>query len=253
MTSLLNGQPAPALAADPGLLGGLAAYEALRTYHGEVFAMRAHLLRLEASAAWMGVRWPGEATLREEILAVVEPAVEVAIVVMLTAENRMVRANPVDEARVGAPLRLASLRWDPSPALPASVKHTSRAPWLLAARRAGVDEVLLVAADGNWTETNRANLLAVRRGAVHVPPADGRALAGVTQAAFVALAREAGLGVVEGPLGPGPWDELYATSTLKELAPIVEIDGAPAPGGGPVGARLHAAFRAARGAGRDRG
>lgn len=253
MHSLLNGHLAPALAADPALLGGLAAYEALRTYRGEVFALGEHLLRLQASAAWMGIPWPGEGALAAEIQAVVAPDLEAAIVVMLTAENRIVRANRLDEARVGAPLRLATLRWDPSPALPAWVKHTSRAAWLLAARRAGVDEVLLVAADGTWTETNRANLLAVRRGAVHVSPADGRALAGVTQAAFVALAREAGLGVVEGALGPGPWDELYATSTLKELAPIMEIDGAPAPGGGPVGARLLAAFRAARGVGRDRG
>ncbi len=246
MNMLLDGAPAPAFAGDPALVGGLAAFEALRTYGGRPFGVDAHLARLEASAGWMGIPWPGAALLAAEIEAVA--AEEVAIVVLLTERHRLVRAAPLDRSRVGAPIRLATLRWEASPSLPAWVKHTSRAPWLVAAQRAGVDEVILVSADGSWTETNRATLIAVRDGALHLPPLDGRALLGVTQAAFLALAREAGIRIVEAPLFPADWQELYVVSTLKELAPIVEVDGRVAVGGGAVGAELLRRFRAARGA-----
>ena len=36
--------------------------------------------------------------------------------------------------------------------------------------------------------------------------------------------------------------ELYATSTLREMSPIVEMNGSPGPGAGPVGERLLRAF-----------
>ena len=67
---LLNGEPAPDLAEDAALLGGVAAYEAMRTYGGGVFGMAAHLSRLRASAVWMGIPWPGEKLLADEIVAV---------------------------------------------------------------------------------------------------------------------------------------------------------------------------------------
>ena len=41
------------------------------------------------------------------------------------------------------------------------------------------------------------------------------------------------------------FDELYASSTLKEMVGIDEIDGAEAPGAGPVGRAVMAAFRSA--------
>jgi hypothetical protein len=40
-----------------------------------------------------------------------------------------------------------------------------------------------------------------------------------------------------------PTAELYLASTLKELSPVVSVDGEPRPGRGPVGTALHAAFR----------
>ncbi len=252
MISLLNGDPAPELADDAALLGGVAVFEALRTYRGRVFGLSSHLSRLRASAAWMGIPWPGETVLTDEIVAAAGQA-EVALTVLLTDRNRIVRSMPIDPDRAGAPIRVATLRWEAPASLPGWVKHTSRAPWLVAARRAGVDEVLLVADDGSWSETNRANLIAVREGTVFSPPNDGRALAGVTRAALLSLARELGLEVVEAPLFPSDWDELYVCSTLKELAPIVEIDGVSAPGGGPVGARLQDAFAAAVHAASDTG
>ena len=36
--------------------------------------------------------------------------------------------------------------------------------------------------------------------------------------------------------------ELYASSTLKHLSPVVTLNGETGPGGGPLGARLNTLF-----------
>lgn len=243
--SRVDGRPGGLPTDDPALVGALAVYEALRTYGGRPFRVAAHLARLRASAAWLGIDPPDEERLVAEITEVVAEVGQEAVVrVVLTgAGRRVVDAAPLDPSRVGAPVRCASLVYEAPDALPGWVKSTSRAAPLLAARRAGVDEVLFVGRDGTWTEANRSNILAVRAGTVFTPAADGRILAGVTRGAMLDCAAALGVPVVEGPLVPGEYDELYLASTLKELAPIVAIDGRAAAGGGPVGAALWAAFR----------
>ena len=151
--------------------------------------------------------------------------------------------KPLDRARPGAPVTVARIPWTPTPGLPGSVKHGSRAGWVLASRALGVTEVLLVHA-GRILEANRSNVFAARAGALLTPPADGDCLRGVTRGALIEAGRAAGIQIVEAPLdAAGPFDELYLSSTLKELAPVVAIDGVEGPGGGPIGARLLAAFR----------
>jgi D-alanine transaminase len=131
----------------------------------------------------------------------------------------------------------------PSPWLPGSVKHCSRAAWGLAARQLGVDEVLLTRGDGEVLEANRSNVLAVRGGALLCVPMDGDKLEGVTQGALLDAARAEGIPVREDRFySSDSFDELYVCSTLKELAPVARLDGRPI-GGGPVGRRLHQAFR----------
>ena len=76
------------------------------------------------------------------------------------------------------------------------------------------------------------------------PPLDGRLLQGVTRGAVLDAAQCAGVPAVENPLDlSAQVDELYLSSTLKELAPVVALDGAPAPGAGPIGKRVRDALR----------
>lgn len=227
---------------DPAFTGGMAVFETLRTYGRVPFRLDVHLDRLAASAQWCGIPCD-RARLAAEIGALVLPW-EAKINLFLSAGGRrVVRAEMLDRARVGAEVRVASREWTPSPWLPGRVKHTSRAAWVLAAQQAGVDEVLWVDRDGFWTEANRSNLFVVRDGAWWTPPDDGRILQGVTRDVFLEVARELGEEVHEAPVKAGPVEEIYLCSTLKELAPVVELDGEPAPGAGPVGRRIHAAFR----------
>ncbi len=246
MPTLVNGDPAPAdleaLLTDPALGSGFAVFETVRTYRGVPFRLEVHLERLAASAAWCGFPFD-DAAFRADLAALVLP-VESKINLTLTAGGRrVVQVSPLDRSRVGAPLRVVSRPGVPPPWLPGRVKHTSRAGWLLAASRAGVDEVIWHDAEGHWTEANRSNVFVVRDGALWTAPDDGRILQGVTRDVLLEVARAEGMEVHEAPVRAGPTDELYLCSTLKELAPVVELDGAPLPGWGPVGRRLAAAFR----------
>jgi len=249
---LLDGAPSPDGRGlipldDPALTLGMAVFETLRTYDRRPFGVDTHLERLAASARFCGVPWTDATVgaLREE-LATVAAAIpgESKLNVLLTAGGRrIVRAEDLDLSRAGAPVRVVTRPWIPSPWLPGRVKHTSRMAWVLAARQAGVDEVLWVAPDGGWTEANRSNVFVVRGGALCTPPDDGRILQGVTRDAMLAAARAIGVPVREAPVPAGPCEELYLCSTLKELAPVVEIDGYPGPGAGKVGAAVLSAFR----------
>ena len=98
--------------------------------------------------------------------------------------------------------------------------------------------------DGDWTEANRSNVFVVRDGIVLTPPDDGRILQGVTRDGLIEAGRAAGIPIHETPVAAGPCDELYLCSTLKELSPVIALDGSPSAGAGPVGTRLLAAFQA---------
>lgn len=230
---------------DDGLLLGLTAFETLRTYGGCLFRARRHMARLVASAAAIDVACPSPEALVAEIAASVDGyPVEARVRLTLTRGGaRLLSVAPLASRAVAAPLRAVTMPWEPPPWLDGRVKHGSRASGEVARRHAGVDEVLWVGRDGCLTEGVRSSIFAVVDGVLVTPPDDGRILAGITREALLEAAAEAGVGVREQALLPfSPMTELYVSSTLKELAPIVELDGRSAPGAGPVGAAVSAAF-----------
>lgn len=245
---LLDGVPCPdgrGLLAldDPGLTLGMAVFETLRTYGRRPFRVDRHLARLDASARFCGIGWDPDAARAEIAVVAADISGESKINVLLTAGGRrIVKAEDLDLSRAGRSVRVATRPWTPSPWLPGRVKHTSRLAWVLAAREAGVDEVIWVA-DGCWTEANRSNVFVVRGGVLRTAPDDGRILQGVTRDAVLEAARAIGVEAREEPVPAGPCEELYLCSTLKELAPVVILDGHPGPGAGPVGAAVLAELR----------
>lgn len=239
---------------DPGLLLGLTAFETLRCYGRAIFRLGRHVERLVHSAAELEIPCPERAAIAEEIGAVASENARIRYT-LTAGGHRVVDVAPHDLGMVGRSMRVATLYWEPPAFLPGAVKHGSRAAWLIAARKLGVDEVVLVDGGGFVLEASRSNVVAVVDGVLVTPPLDGRFLEGVTRGALLDAARQAGLELQEAPLhADTPLDELYLSSTLKELAPVVAWDGRPAPGAGPMGLALHAAFRAlvARETGVDR-
>jgi branched-chain amino acid aminotransferase len=122
------------------------------------------------------------------------------------------------------------------------------------ARAAGAHEALLLDDRGGVTEGASSNVFAARRGRLATPPLAAGILEGVTRGVVLALARGAGLPVDEVPLRPEDLeaaDELFITSTVREIVPVTRHGeravGAGRPG--PLTRRLHAEFRARAGGG----
>jgi len=232
---------------DPGLLLGLSVFETVRTYEGKIFRLEPHLRRLQGSAAQMKIELPDfEDLIKEvrEVLALDDARNEVRIRYTITAGGqRILDVQDVDTTRIGTPIRVGRLDWDPPEWLPGLVKHGSRAAWILSARQQAVDEVLLVDSSDCILEANRSNVFAVVDGAVWTPAYDRRFLPGVTRSALIEAAEFAEIPLEERPLPfDRAYDEFYVSSTLKELAPVIEICGQTTPGWGPVGRRLYESF-----------
>jgi len=239
----VNGQEGAGVpGADPGLTRGWNVFETFRSYGPTPFRLDAHLVRLRMSCEAVDIRLPQG--LRQRLLERVD-ADSWHRITLTRGGCEVLTVAPIDAAYVGCDRRVACVPWAPMPGLPATVKHGSRIGWQASAAALGVDELLFVASDGALLEANRSNVLAVVDGVIVTPALDGRQLAGVTRQALLDAARADGLPCEEAALTSyDPFDELYLCSTLKELAPVVELDGRPAAGAGPIGARLHAAFRA---------
>ncbi|WP_248345384.1 aminotransferase class IV [Anaeromyxobacter paludicola] len=157
----------------------------------------------------------------------------------LAAYRQGVGAVIVGETAVGRPR-------EPSAKTGAHLAHVLA---LRQARAAGAHEALTVDRDGFVTEGASSNVFLVQGGAVTTPPLDAGLLPGVTRAVVLALAREAGLTVREArprPEALAGADELFLTSTAREILPVTRLGDRPVGSGAPgeVTRLLHRRFRA---------
>jgi 4-amino-4-deoxychorismate lyase len=248
---------------DEALLRGQAAFETLRVYGGRPFRLDAHLERLESSARAIGLPVPDSAEL-EELATLVLPQAGATDAVLRVVWS----AGPVD----GPPAGLALLSEVPGwidevrargaravsllgvraavPWLLPGVKSTSYAVNMAAeaeAKRRGADEAVFVDAEGVVLEGTVTNVW-WRKGQMLYTPALGLGiLAGVTRAALVELADAEGYAVDEGAYSLdvlSAADEAFTSSSVREVMPLVEIDGRPLVRG-PAADALQAALRAA--------
>jgi branched-chain amino acid aminotransferase len=96
------------------------------------------------------------------------------------------------------------------------------------ANNAGVEEAIMLNAEGFVAECTGDNLFIVKGGQLLTPPLSAGALYGITRGVVVELAREAGLQVSEPNLTRYDLfnaDECFLTGTGAELIPVVKIDG----------------------------
>jgi branched-chain amino acid aminotransferase len=162
------------------------------------------------------------------------------------------RAPPLSAYREGVACRIVGVRHEAPEAADAGAKTGAHLANVLAvreARAAGAHEALLLGLAGQVTEGASSNVFAVREGRLVTPPLAAGILAGVTRALVLELARDARLPLAEAPLRPedlAAADELFITSTAREVLPVTTLDGHPV-GSGQVGAvttSLAALFRA---------
>ena len=107
---------------------------------------------------------------------------------------------------------------------------------------------LIVDADGAVLEASRANVFAVRDGALFTPPLDGRILPGVTRMRALEIAANAGVETCEIPLRRDELlaaEEVFLTGSVRGIEPVASLDGAPLAGPGPLTRKLAAELRRA--------
>ena len=102
----------------------------------------------------------------------------------------------------------------------------------------GLNETLLYNARGELTEASACNAYIVKDGVVSTPPLDEQILPGITRLMLLDILRRDGtLQVQERAVTMEEVraaDEVWLTSSSKEIVPVVEIDGEPV-GQGDVG------------------
>jgi branched-chain amino acid aminotransferase len=261
---------------DHGLLFGDSVYETLRTYNGKPFLFSRHFARLEHSAGAIDLKlpWTKSETL-EEIRRTLFPG-ECRIRLMITRGVGELTADTETCAAPTAIIIVVPLIAPPETIYTegvdvvissvrrsqrfADIKTGSLIHQVLARREAnlkGAYEAILLTADNKLSDGITSNIYLVQGGnqggtrdKLLTPGRDAGIVAGITRGVVLDLARETGLQVVEGLFDPSEIaraDEMFLTSTTRELVPIVQVDGKRVRFGKPGGTTrmLLGAYRAA--------
>lgn len=182
-----------------------------------------------------------------------DPALAVDPVALVIVQP--VAGPPAAAYRDGVATAIVGVRRAAPDAVDPSAKTGAHLPNVLAvgeARAAGAHEALLLDAAGFVTEGSSSNVFAVTGRILRTPPLAAGILEGVTRGVVLRLARGLGLDAEEVPLRPEDLegaDEVFITSTIREIVPVIRLGerrvGAGRPG--PLTRRLHGAFRALAG------
>ncbi len=254
---------------DSGFLLGDGVWEGIRLVRGTWAFLDAHLDRLWAGARALDLDIGRTRDGLRDALDAVAAAngmTDAAHARLMVTRGVKVRAfqNPrlsIAGATIVIIVEHAALPADPPAVTLASVAHHRGLPLtqdpklnthsklncvlaLIAAQKAGADEALMFDPFGFVNTTNSCNFFLVRDGALWTSTGD-YCLGGITRAAVIEIAREAGIPVVERNFGLVETygaDEAFLTGTVGGLTPVATIDGRQVPGG-PVTARLRALYR----------
>ena len=270
----VNGTIAPADQAvvpvyDHGFVYGEGVYETLRTYNKVPFLYDRHMRRLRQSADRLMLDVPfDDDTLLTWIHQTVDAAgdlTEAYIRILLTRGVGDLNYDPKSTPKPTTVIIVKPFEAPPQRVFtdgirislvdmlrnhPKSVNPIIKSNNLLnnalamqAAYRAGAEEGLMCNFRGELTECSQANFFMVRGGAALTPKSEAGLLEGVTRAFIFELGRELGIDVREETLYPKDLetaDEMFITSTTRELSPVVNVDGRQVGSGkpGPVTKRL---------------
>jgi branched-chain amino acid aminotransferase len=259
---------------DHGFLYGEGIYETLRTYGKVPFLLDRHLRRLRASAERIGLEIPqSDAQLTSAITATMDHAalsVEQYVRLLVTrgvgdlsydpatcGEPTIViivkphRENAPAVMTHGVTVILSSLIRNHPRAINPLIKSNNLLNNALAmqeAIRAGADEALMLNYRDEVAECAQSNFFLVRGGEVLTPPLESGLLEGVTRNFVFEVGQRANLAVVERVLRKpdlAEAEEMFITSTTREVLPVTRLDGRPVGTGkpGPVTLQLATEFR----------
>jgi branched-chain amino acid aminotransferase len=238
---------------DHGLLYGDGIFEGIRVYNGRVFRLEEHLERLVDSAKAILLKLPmsidaiREATLEccrlnEVRDGYIRLVVTRGVGDLGLAHTKCPKATvfiiagtislyPEECYTKGLKAITAPTRRTAPAALSPSVKSLNYLNNVMAKAEgmlAGASEVVMLNEQGYVAEGSGDNIFVVKKGRLYTPPVYAGSLNGITRAAVVDLATEAGLPLTEVQLTRYDLfvaDEFFMTGTGAEIVPVVELDG----------------------------
>jgi branched-chain amino acid aminotransferase len=230
-----------------GLLNGWGVFSTLRVADGVPFAFERHWDRMQRDAAKVHVPFPADpAELKSQLLRLVEansawnatlrvmvvrnrggmfegPDLERDFDVLAFTKDLNPWGNSVRLA-VKANARFAANEFSGCKILSWSQNLT----WYEEAHARGFDEAVLLNERGEVSECTSANIFAATGGDVYTPPLDSGCLPGVTRELLLDVVRVPGINVIERSLRPQDLeraDQVFITSTTRDLLPAVSIEG----------------------------
>ena len=254
---------APSIAAlDHGLTVGDGVFETCRVVQGVPFALTRHARRLDRSMAGLGLPAADHGVIDAGIRSVLagEPIAFGRLRYTVTAG-----AGPLGSDRRDSPLTyiVAAGPQEPNPetaklvvvpwtrnerGATAGLKTTSYAENVVAlafANQHGAVEALFANTAGNLCECTGSNVFVVVDGEILTPDLASGPLAGVTRGLVIEWCRQEGLTVRAEPLPMsilGQAEEVFITSSTKDVLAIHAIDDRPIAAPGPVTARAAEIF-----------
>jgi branched-chain amino acid aminotransferase len=236
--------------ADPAAQWGLGVFETIAVRNREPRHLDPHLHRLSAAAARLGVPLPKASDLTRAVRLVAEDGPSAAAwlkIVVSRSGEWAVFAGADDAAEDGRPVSAIVLPWrrhrlDPTSGIK-SIGFAASILGLEEAQRLGADEGLVLNERGHVIEACTGNVFTVRGRAVVTPSLADGARDGVTRARAIQVLRHLGLSVRQSKVRYATLraaDEIFLTSSLRGVRPVVRIDGRNVRGGdpGPIARRL---------------
>jgi D-alanine transaminase len=263
---------------DRGFIFGDGIYEVIPVYDGVMLRAREHFERLQRSCDEIRLRnphttdeWialtrellkhhPGNQSVYIQVTRGVPPNRDhvmpkgIEPTVFMMCYPRVAPSREQVENGVAC-VTARDFRWEKC-----NIKSTSLLGNVLARQisaDAGAVETILLR-DGKVTEASASNVFVVKNGVVAAPPQDHLILLGITYDLLVQLAREGKVKLEIRPVGEAELrgaDEVWLSSSTKEVLAVTTIDGKPVGGGkpGPLFRRMHALFQEHKAALRKQG
>jgi branched-chain amino acid aminotransferase len=230
-----------------GTVSGWGVFSTIRVFEGILFAWERHFARMQKDARLMHVPFPQDPDyIKSRLLKLLAAnAVENATLRVIVVRNKGgiwegpgidrdfdliaflapinnwgkgVRLGVIPQARHAANMFAGTkiLSW------------AQNLAWYEAAHERGLDEVVLLNERGEVSECTSANIFAAVGNEVWTPPLNSGCLPGVTRDLLLEEIHMPGIKVIEKTLMPADLekaDEVFITSTTRNLLPVMEIEG----------------------------
>ena len=258
---------------DRGFLYGDGVFETMRSYGGVVFKLNEHLARLRASLRIVQIKMPySRSFLKKEIYRMLKVDGPKDVYLRLTVTRgagtiglakidckdptvviiaKEFTPYPARMYRNGVSVKLVKNRQNENSRI-SGIKSTSFLNYILArldAKKAGFNDAIMLNSKDGICESTVSNIFLVKGRALSTPALEEGPLPGITRKVVLGLAARAGLISRQGHISIGELyqaDEIFLTSSLMEIMPVVKADDRIIGGGRPGGIslKIHKLYRA---------